>query len=416
MVLNHLSSEHPYFREALGNPNAAHRGWFRWSTRKPDDRGPWGQEVWHPSPRGSEYYYGTFWRTMPDLDYGSPAVRDEAKRIATFWLTEMGADGFRLDAVPYLVEEGAAKIGTAGTHTFLREYAAHIRTVSPNAFTVGEVWDGIDRMVPYYPDQLESYFAFDLADTLVATIRAGSAAALMRRVLRFQREVPNQRWSTFVRNHDQTRTLTVLAAGAEDTAEGLTRAKMAATLLLTLPGLPFVYYGEEIGMIGDKPDELLRTPMPWDASPNAGFTRGTPWQPLEARWPTTNVAAQQDDSASLLSAYRRLIHLRAGTPALGGGDFVPFAAGHDAVAAYLRRNGESIVLVVANVGRRTRSGVTLTADDSVLTPGEYEGRSLLGGAPAASLTVATDGRVRGYMPLGAILPLESHIFALRRIR
>jgi hypothetical protein len=111
-----------------------------------------------------------------------------------------------------------------------------------------------------------------------------------------------------------------------------------------------------------------------------------------------------------------LIHLRAGTPALGGGDFVPFVAGHAAVAAYLRRNGESIVLVVANVGRRTRSGVTLTADDSVLTPGEYEGRSLLGGAPAASLTVATDGRVRGYMPLGAILPLESHIFALRRIR
>ena len=177
MVLNHLSNEHPYFKEASSGPGAPHRAWFRWSDAKPSERGPWGQDVWHRSSARNEYYYGVFWHGMPDLDYDTPAVREEAKRIATFWLTEMGADGFRLDAVPYLVEEGSRQIGTAGTHAFLREYAAHVRSVAPNAFTVGEVWDGIDKMLPYYPDQLESYFAFDLSDTLLAAVRAGSAAA-----------------------------------------------------------------------------------------------------------------------------------------------------------------------------------------------------------------------------------------------
>jgi len=105
MVLNHVSSEHPWFREALGDSAAPHRAWFRWATSRPAERGPWGQEVWHKSPSRDEYYYGVFWHGMPDLDYRTPAVREEGKKIAAFWLTDMGVDGFRLDAVPYLVEE-----------------------------------------------------------------------------------------------------------------------------------------------------------------------------------------------------------------------------------------------------------------------------------------------------------------------
>jgi alpha-amylase len=122
-------------------------------------------------------------------------------------------------------------------------------------------------MMPYYPDQLESYFAFDLSDLLIAAVRDGSPQALLDRYARFQQSVPDARYSTFVRNHDQTRTLTALGGD-------VARAKLAATLLLTLPGLPFVYYGEEIGMSGDKPDERLRTPMQWSGSANAGFTQG----------------------------------------------------------------------------------------------------------------------------------------------
>jgi len=416
MVLNHLSNEHPHFQNALGGPAAARRSWFRFASPKPAEPGPWGQEAWHKSPLRDEYYYGVFWQGMPDLNYETPAVRDEAKRIATFWLTEMGADGFRLDAVPYLVEEGSRQIGTAGTHAFLREYASHIRSVAPNAFTVGEVWDGIDKMLPYYPDQLETYFAFDLSDTLVAAVRAGSAPPLMRQFLRFQREVPNGRFATFVRNHDQTRTVTALSAGAASPAEAVARAKVATTLLLTLPGMPFVYYGEEIGMIGDKPDELLRTPMQWTASTNAGFTTARPWEPLQPNWQTVNVAAQESDTGSLLALHRTLIHLRAATPALALGDFVPLTASHDAVAAFLRRDGQNMALVVVNLGRTPASGVTLDAADVVLPAADYELSSLLGGSAATRLRVSSDGRIRDYVPLGTFAPLEGHIFTLARVQ
>jgi alpha-amylase len=409
MVLNHLSSEHPYFRDAMAGPNAAHRSWFRWAATKPAELGPWGQEVWHRSAPQSEYYYGVFWHGMPDLNYATPAVRDEAKKIATFWLTEMAVDGFRLDAVPYLVEEGAKQISTAGTHAFLREYATHIRAVAPDAFTVGEVWDGIDKMLPYYPDQLESYFAFDVSDALLDAVRTGSASKLMALYGRFQREVPSGRWSTFLRNHDQTRTLTALGGDTR-------RVRVAAALLLTLPGLPFVYYGEEIGMTGDKPDERLRTPMQWTSAAGAGFTSGKPWEPLQADWTTTNVQAQDNDPTSLLATFRALVHLRADNAALASGDFVPLTASSSAVAAYLRRDGESVALVVANVGTVTLSGVTLGSSGVTLAAGQYAARSLFGGTTVAPLTVEADGGIRGYVPSGSLAAMSVHVVALSRTK
>jgi len=405
MVLNHVSSEHPWFTEALGDPGAPHRSWFRWATSLPAERGPWGQELWHKSPVRDEYYYGVFWHGMPDLDYHTPAVREEAKRIAAFWLTEMGVDGFRLDAVPYLVEEPGQQIGTAGTHAFLREYAASIRAIAPDAFTVGEVWDGLDRMLPYYPDQLESYFAFDLSDLLIAAVRDGSSQALLDRYAQFQQSVPDARYSTSLRNHDQTRTLTALGGD-------IARAKLAATLLLTLPGLPFVYYGEEIGMSGDKPDERLRTPMQWSGSANAGFTRGTPWESLQADWATTSVERQDRDPGSLLDLYRRLIRLRLDHSALGTGDYTVLRASSPTVAAYLRRDRDRVVLVVANMGATSAVNVTLTTPDAALRPGTYTTTRLLQPGVASPLVVAADGRIRGYVPVANIAPLETWILSL----
>jgi glycosidase len=407
MVLNHLSSEHPFFRDALGGPTAAHRSWFRWSSSKPTELGPWGQEVWHKSPSRDEYYYGVFWHGMPDLDYTTPAVREEAKKIAAFWLTTMGVDGFRLDAVPYLVEEPGRQIGTEGTHAFLREYAASIRAVAPHAFAVGEVWDGIDRMLPYYPDQLETYFAFDLSDMLIAAVRDGSAQPLLERFARFQKVVPNARYATFLRNHDQTRTLTALGGD-------VARARVAATLLLTLPGLPFVYYGEEIGMTGDKPDERLRTPMQWSSAAGAGFTRGTPWEALQTDWAATNVGSQTDDPRSLLDLYRRLIRLRFANSALGTGDLVPLVSGNASVAAYLRRDGERVVLVAANLSAAAAASVALTSPDAAMRPGAYVAKRLLQPGTASSVTIAADGRLRGYVPVPSLAPFESWIVELSR--
>jgi len=406
MVLNHSSSEHPYFQAALRDTTSPYRTWYRFSPT-PLGKGPWGGEAWHRSPVRDEYYYGVFWSGMPDLNYQTPAVREEANKIATFWLREMGVDGFRLDAVPYVVEEGACLAGCPGTHALLREYAAHLRGVKPDAYTVGEVWANIATMLPYYPDQLTAYFAFELSDSLLSAVRTGSATGLLTGFLRLQDTLPAYRWSPFLTNHDQTRTLTVLGGD-------VARAKLAATLLLTLPGLPFIYYGEEIGMTGDKPDPRLRTPMQWSPRPGVGFTTGKAWESPQPDSLTTNVAAEDADPGSLLNLYRRLIHLRRENEALATGKLVPLSASNPQVAAYLRRTGDHAVLVVANLGATPASDVSIASRESVLSPGWYTPRNLLGGPKRTTLEVNRDGRIQGYVPAGTLGSRESLILDLNR--
>lgn len=405
MVLNHASSDHPFFKDALLNPGSPYRDWFRWSATNPNVKGPWGQEVWHRSPKREEYYYGVFWSGMPDLNYSNPAVREEAKKIARFWLEEMGADGFRLDAIPYLIEENGRLSHTPGTHALLRDYAAHVRQVAPGAFTIGEVWDSTGAMLPYYPDQLDAHFAFAISDAIFEAVKTGSMKNLFPSVLRLQRELPAERWSPFLRNHDQTRTLTELGGD-------IARAKLAVTLLLTFPGLPFIYYGEEIGMTGNKPDERLRTPMHWSRGQAAGFTRGAAWEPLHSDSLSANVEAQDADTSSLLSLHRRLIHLRASHSALGSGELLPLAASSDAVAAYLRRERGRAVLVMINLGAAQLSGVTVSSDARALPAGRYTARNLLGGATAAGVQVRSDGRIRAYLPVRSLEPMRSYVFEL----
>ncbi|MEO7501979.1 MAG: alpha-amylase family glycosyl hydrolase [Gemmatimonadaceae bacterium] len=402
LVLNHASSEHPFFKEALRDTASAHRDWFVWSPKKPVNVA-WGSEVWHHSPERDEYYYGLFWHGMPDLNYKTPAVREEAKKIARFWLREMGVDGFRLDAISFLVEENGQLLHTSGTHAFLREFSAYVRTVAPGAATIGEVWDSTGAMLPYYPDQLDAHFAFDISNAIIEAVRTSSAKKLFPPVMRLQRELPANRWAPFLRNHDQTRTMMELGGS-------VARAKLAATILLTLPGVPFVYYGEEIGMSGNKPDERLRTPMQWSRRHSAGFTRGHAWQPLQSDSSSANVQMQHADSGSLLNLYRRLIHLRAENPALASGDLVPLTTNSDVVAAYLRRNGASNVLVVINLGGTALSGVRVSSPDGALPARQYTLRNILDGQLAARLVVLSDGRIRSYVPFPTLGPMQSHLF------
>jgi alpha-amylase len=407
MVLNHTSSEHPFFQSAALYPDSPYRDWYLWQPKHPGVRNPWGGDNWHRSPYADEYYYGLFWSGMPDLNVENREVLEEAKRIATFWLNEMGVDGFRLDAIRHLVEGDTGRIAAnhPATHDVLREYAAHVRQTKPDAFTIGEVWDSIAATLPYYPDQLDSHFAFQVADAIIDAVRSGSAKGLLPPVLLLQREVPAHRWSPFLRNHDQTRTLTELRGD-------VTRAKLAATILLTMPGMPFVYYGEEIGMTGDKPDPRLRTPMHWSRGPAAGFTTGVPWAPLRPDSLTANVEVQHGDSASLLTLYRTLIHLRAAHPALGAGELVPLTTSTDAVAAFVRRDGDRAVLVVANVSDAPVQGASLTTTDRVLARGTYAVANLLGGPAGSALRVGGGGTIRDYAPLGTLAPLQAYVFDL----
>jgi glycosidase len=406
LVLNHTSSDHPFFKQATVDPNSPYRSWFRFSPTAPDEKGSWDQVIWHRNWNRDEYYFGLFVREMPDLDYRNPAVMAEAQRVAAFWLDEMGVDGFRLDAVAHLTEDGNVTKNAPSVHPVLREFGQFVRRTKPQAFTVGEVMDSTMPMVPYYPDQLDSHFAFETGDAILDALRLGTARAFFPRMMRLQREIPAQRYAPILRNHDQTRAMTEMGGDWG-------KARVAATLLLTLPGTPFLYYGEEIGITGDKPDPRLRTPMQWTRAPNAGFTRGLPWEPLQPDTLVANVQVQDADPASLLNLYRELVHLRTSHPALSGaGELVPLSNPHDAVAAYLRRSGDRVTLVLVNLGAAPVRGAALTSEGRVLPAGRRAPAALIGGARPAPLRVGADGRIRGYVPLGTLAPHAAHVFDL----
>ena len=407
LVLNHSSSEHPYFQQALLDSASPYHDWYLWSPVQRKGIG-WEAPVWHRNPFRDEYYYGLFWGGMPDLNLANPAVKAEAEKIARFWLEQMQVDGFRLDAVGHFFEQADTVRNVAANHPWLRDYEAALKKISPNSFTVGEVtYDRTEEILRYYPDQLDSYFTFQVADLLIDAVRTGSAAKLMPALSHAQSTFPAGRWSPFLRNHDQTRTMTELMGD-------FPRARLAASLLLTLPGFPFMYYGEEIGMTGTKPDPRLRTPMHWKKAPGVGFTTGMAWAPLHPDSLTANVEAQENDPASLLNHYRTLIHLRSENPALGSGDFLPLATGNDAVAAYLRRKEGSTVVVVANLGSARASGVALRSERGALPPGRYSPRSLFGGGGAPTLSVNSGGAFAGWIPVPALDGLAVHIIEISK--
>lgn len=409
LVLNHISSEHPYFVDALIDTDSPYRDWFIWSPTTRPAPG-WSAPVWHKVPGRDEYYYGLFWAGMPDYNLDNPDVKAEFDRVARFWLNDIGIDGFRIDAVGHFFEgpDGAWKHGP-GTHPWLREFAARIEGIAPDVFTVGEVWDPIDEILPYYPDQLTAYFMFEIADAIFDAVRSGSGDRLVAAVQRVQAEVPDGRWGIFLRNHDQTRTLT-------DMNGDEARVRLAATLQLTLPGVPFVYYGEEIGMTGSKSDgdPRLRTPMHWSRSRAAGFTTGVPWAPLPADSFSANVAALDEDPGSLLNHYRRLIRLRTSSPALATGTFVPITTTNDAALAWLRHTDDGhAALVIANLREQRLADVGLTVPRNALERGSYSTHALLGNAEEGSLRITAEGAQR-WVPVADLPPLTAVVIELRK--
>ena len=408
LVLNHTSDKHPWFQEALKDPASPHRDWYIWSPTDPGYRGPWNDVAWHRSAARDEYYYGIFWSGMPDLDYRNPDVTAEAEKISAFWLNEMGADGFRLDAIKHLIEDGKVQENTPETHAWLRDYRTFLSETRPDAFTIGEIFGATPQvLLPYYPDQLDTYFTFEIGDKLVSAASLGVAGQLPFALSNTLAKLPYQRWAPFLRNHDQERTMTTLKGD-------VAAAKVAATALLTMPGLPFVYYGEELGMLGAKPDERIRTPMQWSGDANGGFSAGTPWQALDASYAETNVAAQAADPGSLLSLNRRLIQLHTSNAALGHGDLTPLTSSNTGVTAYVRQAGDEAILVLLNFGKQPAENVTLAAQKSGLAAGEYQLQTLLDEAALAPLTVGDGGAIAGYVPLPSLPAQSAYIMRIAK--
>lgn len=374
LVLNHTSSRHLWFREAR-EPDAPLRDWYIWSYERLGYVGPWGQPVWHQLPwwqRGWRHlnyhaYYGIFWSGMPDLNYRNPDVTAAMHEMARFWLQDMGVDGFRLDAVRHLIEDGRVQAGTPETHAWLREFLDFCKQTKPGSLLIGEVWDNTEAVAAYGPDELDLAFQFELAEAMVRATRDADRARLDEVYEKIRRLQPDRDLATFLTNHDQPRVLSQLY-------DDLGGARAAAGLLLTGPGTPFVYYGEELGMSGNKPDPQIRRPMQWSDARYAGFSTHRPWQQLDPGFERTHVAGQTADAASLLSLYRRLIRLRSARPALRSGAAEPVAATDPRVWALERRRGPERLLTIVNLGEEPVAGYGLEAPGGAWTvpPGARE--------------------------------------------
>jgi alpha-amylase len=354
LVLNHTSSEHPDFKRALAGDRAA-RGKYIFVDAPPQPvyLGPWGQTVWQEMQ--GQHYFGIFWSGMPDLNYRNPEVSAEARRIAQFWLEDMGVDGFRLDAVRHLIEDGREMSDTPETLAWLAAFNADVARMRAHALTVGEIWTHTETVSDYVnANAVDLAFEFDLAGAFLDAVTTGSKATLAYTLDNVTQSYPGQRYASFLTNHDQDRVMSVLQGDVGP-------AKLAASLLLTAPGVPFIYYGEEIGLTGRKPDERIRTPMPWTNAPNGGFTRSrTPWEALESGYEQRNVAAEARDPASLESLYRRLIGLRNAHAALRG-SYRAVETGRDDVIAWERTSDGETLFVIANLGARPVETQTLAA-------------------------------------------------------
>ena len=386
-VVNHTSASHPWFLDSASGPSSSRREWYVWSPTNPGWTQPWGPgPTWHAG--GGAFYYGVFWSGMPDVNWRHPPMRAEMHRLAKLWL-DRGVDGFRLDATRHLVETGpgAGQSDTAETHAVLKELSAFVRSVQPDAILVGENWTDTPTIATYYGDarsvpggdELPMNFDFPLAEAVVSGVRAGQGAGIAAKLAEIGALYPSGALDApFLTNHDQVRVATQL--GGETS-----KLRNAAAILLTLPGTPFLYYGEEIGLQNGTTsnDEAKRTPMPWDATAGGGFTAGTPWFPFAPGKETANVAAQTENAGSLLSRYRTLIRARRASPALSRGAtrMLSPAGGSPAILAFTRTEGAETVFVAHNLG------------DAIATAGPYD---LPGGSsetvfadPGASLTGST---------------------------
>ena len=369
-VINHTSDAHPWF-EASENGDAEFSDWYRWGDEDPGYAGPWGQtDVWYRSNVRDQWYYAVFWDRMPDLNHENPAVTAEINDIARFWLEDLGVDGFRLDAIRYVIEDevdGRPILADSPVNrAYLADFNTFIHEVKPEAFTVGEILVNSSGVIANYIDDnsVDAAFEFALSEAIISAAQQGNKRPLENQLIFTLNEFQQGTYANVTTNHDFPRLFSTVG---ED--EGVNQ--VVINLIMTLPGFPFIYYGEEIGMGSDSTtgggDINYRRPMQWDDSENGGFTTGTPWQALDDNFADYTVAEQTDDPESLLSHYRNLIHLRNSQPALQYGEFIAVDSTYRSAWGYLRYTADETLLIVHNLDDRESRDYTFTIDESPLS-------------------------------------------------
>jgi len=391
LVLNHTSDQHPWFQESRKSLDNPRRDWYVWSDTDTRYRGvriifvDTELSNWAWDPVSKSYYWHRFFSHQPDLNFDNPAVREEIWNVMKFWL-EMGVDGFRLDAVPYLVErEGTSCENLPATHGVLKELRAKLDQQFPGKMLLAEANQWPADLIPYFGngDEFHMAFHFPLMPRMFMGVRLEDRKPITE-ILQQTPPIPDGcQWCLFLRNHDEL-TLEMVTdlerdymydEYARDRSMRLNvgirrrlapllendrrRIELMNGLLMSLPGTPIIYYGDEIGMgdnvhLGDR--NGVRTPMQWDGSWNADFSAADPENLYSALilnpvygYQVVNVASQQRSPHSLLSWMRRLIQVRKSNPVFGRGSIEFLYPGNHRVLAFLRQLGNETVLAVNNL-------------------------------------------------------------------
>ncbi len=403
-VINHTSSEHPWFISSQ-DPASEYRNWYVWEDSNPGKPGPWGQNSWYQA--NGSYYYAPFWSGMPDLNYNEPKVTEAIYDASKFWL-DLGVDGFRVDAARYLFEDDYSQQDTKGSIAWLQDWRNFYLEINPEAYTVGEVWTDTQVIAKYnQPTRgMQEYFMFDLAADILGGIYSPDPSRIMKSYLDTLEYFPDQQFATFLTNHDQQRVASFFS-------EKLQREKLAAFVYLTGPGTPYIYYGEEIGMIGGKPDELIRKPMQWSANANAGFSSAKPWQELAKGWEVTNVETESADPVSLLNWYKTLVNTRNQLPALQKGSYLPFTSSCRRLYTVARVYEDQVVLVMANLGVQTMENCTISIEESPLA-GDWKVESVLGEQLFEEINFAENGSITDFPVAPVLEGGQTMIFILNK--
>jgi maltose alpha-D-glucosyltransferase/alpha-amylase len=394
LVLNHTSDQHAWFQQARSSTDPKKRNYYVWS----DDPKKYKEariiftdtehSNWTYDPVAKQYYWHRFFSHQPDLNFDNPTVRRELIRVMRFWL-DMGLDGFRCDAVPYLFErEGTNCENLPETHEYLKEIRRAVEEkYGGDKVLLAEANQWPEDLLPYFGDGDEFHMAFNfpLMPRIFMALRREDRTPIMEIISRLPAIPEPCQWGIFLRNHDEL-TLEMVTDEERDYMyyeyakdprmkinigirrrlaplmdNGRRQMEFLANLLLTLPGTPVLYYGDEIGMgdniyLGDR--DGVRTPMQWTGDRNAGFSRADPARlysppitdPVYG-YQAINVEAQLRTQTSLLNWMRRLIRVRKQYPVFGRGDIQFLHPENKKVLAYVRRGGGQHVLCVANLSR-----------------------------------------------------------------
>jgi maltose alpha-D-glucosyltransferase/alpha-amylase len=374
LVVNHTSNQHPWFEEARASRRSKYRDYYVWADKKPKDAAegmvfPGVQKsTWTFDERAGQYYFHRFYDFQPDLATANPAVQEEIRKVMGFWL-ELGVSGFRMDAIPFVIQGKGAGSSHRERYEMLREMREFLQWRRGDAIILAEANVTPEMSMNYFgedDDRLQMMFNFHVNQHLFLALAKRDARPLARALEATRVPAGSAQWAHFLRNHDELdlgrladeeREL-VFAEMAPDARMQLygrgirrrlapmlngdsRRLQMAYSLLFTLPGTPVIRYGDELGMGDDlrlAQRNCARTPMQWSTEPNGGFSRaGKTVYPVIAKGPyayaKVNAAAQRREPLSLLNWTERIIRMRKEVPELGWGEFAILDTGHPGVLA-----------------------------------------------------------------------------------